>query len=167
MKAKRKLLHKVMKQMDKKWIVTNPKKNYTPHACACVCVCACFHFWWNKSKSMLRNFCKRDTKLKLPLIESSCECSNMNPARKTRTSSSSSFPFLMRDKRNQMRVHCWSFNLQQPKNNKNLNRQFNLFDMKAWSSLPKFTIMPKTPENIQESINLLLPRFTMLQEKKT
>jgi hypothetical protein len=39
--------------------------------------------------------------------------------------------------------------------------------MKAWSSLPKFTIMPKTPENIQESINLLLPRFTMLQEKKT
>jgi hypothetical protein len=31
------------------------------------------------------------------------------------------------------------------------NRQFNLFDMKAWSSLPKFTIMPKTPEKIQES----------------
>jgi hypothetical protein len=54
----------------------------------------------------------------------------MNPARKTRTSSSSSsssssFPFLKRDKRNQMRIHCWSFNLQQPKNNKNLSRQFN------------------------------------------
>ncbi len=199
MKAKKKLFHKVMKQMDKKSIFTNPKKNYTAHACACVCVCACFHFWCNKSKSMLRNFWKRDTKLKLPLIESSCECSNMNPARKTRSSSSS--PFLKRDKRNQMRVHCWSFNLQ-PKNNKNLNhqcnlfyvkvqslsqvhnneksnkknklknqrkkiRQFNLFDMKAWSSLPKFTIMPKTLEKIQESINLLLPSFTTMQEKKT
>ncbi len=98
-----------------------------------VCVCACFHFCCNKSKSMLRNFWKRDTKLKLPLIESSCECSNMNPARKTRTSSSS-FPFLKRDKWNQMRIHCWSFNLQQPKNNKNFNRQFNLFYVKAQSS---------------------------------
>lgn len=113
--------------------------------CMCVCVCACFHFWCNKSKSMLRNFWKRDTKLKLPLIESSCECSNMNPARKTRTSSSSSsFPFLKRDKRNQMRIHCWSFNLQQPKNNKNLNHQFNLFYLKAQSS-SQFTAMQKAP----------------------
>jgi hypothetical protein len=39
MKAKKKLFHKVMKQMDKKWIFTNPQKNYTAHACACVCVC--------------------------------------------------------------------------------------------------------------------------------
>jgi len=41
--------------------------------------------------------------------------------------------------------------------------QFNLFDMKAWSSLPKFTIMSKTLEKIQESIYLLLPRFTTMQ----
>lgn len=201
MKAKKKLFHNVMTQMDKKSIFTNPQKNYTAHACACVCVCACFHFWWNKSTSMLRNFWKRDTKLNSPLIESSCECrSNMNPARKTRTSSSSSFPFLKRDKWNQMRIHCWSFNLQQPKNNKNLNhqfnlfyvnaqsssqvhsnakstkknklknqrqkiRQFNLFDMKAWSSLPKFAVMPKTPE--KNPRKLLLPSFTTMQEKKT
>jgi hypothetical protein len=53
------------------------------------------------------------------------------------------------------------------KNQRKKIRQFNLFDMKAWSSLPKFTIMPKTLEKIQESINLLLPSFTTMQEKKT
>jgi hypothetical protein len=49
------------------------------------------------------------------------------------------------------------------KNQRKKIRQFNLFDMKAWSSLPKFTIMSKTLEKIQESIYLLLPRFTTMQ----
>jgi hypothetical protein len=43
MKAKNKLFHKVMTQMDKKSIFTNPKK-FTLPMHVHVCVCACFHF---------------------------------------------------------------------------------------------------------------------------
>jgi len=50
------------------------------------------------------------------------------------------------------------------KNQRQKIRQFNLFDMKAWSSLPKFAVMPKTPE--KNPRKLLLPSFTTMQGKK-